>query len=60
MNSFARCCRWIGPHETTIAVRQVNNEKMRLLLDAVDKDYGLTKISLGMSRFGRFTAAVRR
>jgi hypothetical protein len=33
---------------------------MRLLLDAVDEDYGLAKISLAMSSFGRFTAAVRR
>src|SRR5690606_33269868 len=42
--------RRIGPHETGIAVRQVHDEEMRLLLNTGDADDGLAKTRLRISR----------
>ena len=45
-----RCRRGISTHEAGIAVRQVHDEEMRLLLDAADEDRGFAKVGLGMTR----------
>ena len=42
--------RWIGPHEIGIAVRQVHNKEVGLLLNTADNDDGFTEIRLRMSR----------
>ena len=42
--------RRIGPDVTGIAVRQIHDEEMRLLLDTADDDHGLAEVSLRMSR----------
>ena len=44
-----RCRCPIGPHEAGVAVRQIHDEKMRLLLDAANDDHGLAEIGPGMS-----------
>jgi len=43
------CCR-IGPNVARIAVRQIESEEMRLLLDSPDHDKRFTKVSLRMPR----------
>jgi hypothetical protein len=45
--------RRIGPHEAGIAVRQVHDKEMRLLLDTADDDHRLAEIGLGMTRWMR-------
>ena len=40
--------RRIGPHETAVAVWQVHDEKVGLLLDATDHHDGFAKIRLRM------------
>ena len=42
--------RRIGPHEIGIAVRQIHDEKIRLLLDTADDDNRFAKICLRMAR----------
>ena len=42
--------RRIGADVTGIAVRQVEVEEMRLLLDAIDDYHRLTEVGLGMPR----------
>jgi len=42
-----RCRRRVSPHETGIAVRQVHDEEMRLLLDPADDDHRLAEVGLG-------------
>ena len=42
--------RRIGPDVTRIALRQVEGEEMRLLLDAPDADHRLAEVGLRMSR----------
>ena len=44
-----RCRRGISTHEAGIAVRQIHDEEMRLLLDAADDDHGLAEVGLRMS-----------
>lgn len=41
--------RPIGSDETGVAVRQVEREEMRFLLDAANDHHGLAKIRLGMA-----------
>jgi hypothetical protein len=40
----------IGPHETGVAVRQVHDEKMGLLLDATDDHRGFAEVRLCIPR----------
>ncbi|CUH39810.1 hypothetical protein JSE7799_02538 [Jannaschia seosinensis] len=49
INPGFRCRRGISAHKAGIAVRQVHDEEMRLLLDAVDDDHRLAKVGLGMT-----------
>ncbi|CUH39342.1 hypothetical protein JSE7799_02066 [Jannaschia seosinensis] len=49
INPGFRCRRGISAHKAGIAARQVHDEEMRLLLDAVDDDHRLAKVGLGMT-----------
>ena len=42
--------RGIGPHEAGVAVRQIKDKEMGLLLDPADDDGCFTEIRLGLSR----------
>ena len=42
-------CRWIGPDEAGVAMRQVEGEEVRLLLDAADHHHRFAEIGLGMA-----------
>ena len=41
--------RWIGPHEAGVAVRQIHDKKVGLLLDTTDDHRGLAEIRLRIS-----------
>ena len=43
-------CRWIGPNVTRIAMRQIEREEVRFLLDPADHNQRFAKISLGVAR----------
>ncbi|KNX42317.1 hypothetical protein ROTO_02030 [Roseovarius tolerans] len=40
--------RGIGPHKAGVAVRQIQDEEMGLLLDAIDDHHGFAEIRLGI------------